>query len=465
MRRVVLVCDDDPAVRFAIEEALEALDVDVITAADGEQGLARIGEADVAITDLVMPRLDGFGFLAACRRSDPDVPVVMLTAQGSERTAVQAMKQGAYDYIAKPFAIDELRLCVERALEASALRRTAAAHAIDRALGIPIVGESAAFRRVVDEARRIGRRDVTVLVRGETGTGKELVASMLHAASARRDAPCVRFNCAALAEGLAEAELFGHAKGAFTGATTARPGYFRQANGGTLVLDEVGELSLAVQAKLLRAVQEHEVQPVGAQRVEKVNVRIVACTHRDLRADVRAGRFREDLFYRLAVVELVVPPLRERTSDIPLLVDALRRRWAARFDLEDVRFSRELVAALSARSWPGNVRELENAVARLLALAEPGEELGADAVHRLEGASEAGGHAGTRSLAAETTVGSEGGHAGGAAGTLREQVAAFESSIVARTLVATQGNQSEAARRLGVSRVTLIEKMKRYGIR
>ena len=447
MRRTVLICDDEPAVRFAIEEALEALAVDTISVGSADEGIERIGDADVVITDLVMPKTDGFAFLAACKKADPELPVIMLTAQGNERTAVQALKQGAYDYLAKPFALDELRLCVSRALETRTLRRASADHALERAVGGPIVGDSPAFRRVLDEARKVGRRDVTVLVRGETGTGKELVASLLHASSGRREKPCVRFNCAAIAESLAEAELFGHEKGAFTGAVAARPGYFRQANGGTLVLDEVGELPLAVQGKLLRTLQEGEVQPVGAQRVEKVDVRIVACTHRDLRAEVQAGRFREDLFYRIAVVEIVVPSLRERPSDIPLLVDAFRRRWAQRFDLEDVRLSPALVDALAARAWPGNVRELENAVARLLALAEPGEEIGMDAMQRLEQKS------------------SDPSSTSAADGTLREQVAAYEAGVVARALEATRGNQSQAARRLGVSRMTLIEKMKRHGLK
>jgi DNA-binding NtrC family response regulator len=457
----VLVCDDEPAVRFAIEEALEALNVAIIAVDSAESGLARIAEVDVAITDLVMPKMDGFAFLAACRTAEPDLPVIMLTARGSERTAVQALKQGAYDYIGKPFSVDELRLSVGRALEARALRRAAADLALDRAVGTPIVGESPSFRRVVEEARKVGRRDVTVLVRGETGTGKELIASLLHAASPRRDRPIIRFNCAALAEGLADAELFGHAKGAFTGAVGSRPGYFRQAHGGTLVLDEIGELPLAVQGKLLRALQEREIQPVGAQRVEKVDVRVVACTHRDLRAEVQAGTFREDLFYRVAVIELVVPPLRDRASDIPLLIEAFRRRWAARFDLDDVRLSPALVAALSARSWPGNVREVENAVARLLALAETGDELGAELASRLESMSVGAAPADASAAPADAS----GTPAEASTSSLREQVAVFERSLVARTLVATRQNQSEAARRLGVSRMTLIEKMKRYGLK
>jgi len=440
----VLVCDDEPAVRFALEEALEAPGVRTIAVGTGAEALARLAEADVLLTDLVMPSMDGFALLAACRRYEPDVPVIMLTAQGSERSAVRAIREGAYDYLGKPFAVEELRVVVGRALEARALRRAATDLAMVHAVGKPIVGASAPFRRMLDDVRRIGRREVSVLVRGETGTGKELVASMLHASSARREGPCVRFNCAALAEGLAESELFGHERGAYTGAASARAGYFRQANGGTLVLDEVGELSLPVQAKLLRALQEHEIQPVGAQRTERVDVRVVASTNRDLRAEVAAGRFREDLYYRVAVVEVVVPPLRERREDVPLLLEVFRRRYADRFGLGDVRFSRPLVEALSARAWPGNVRELENACARLLALADPDEELGAERAACLD----------------EPTP-----RARVTAGSLREQVASFEADVLARALDGAGGNQSEAARRLGISRMTLIEKLKRHGLK
>jgi two-component system response regulator AtoC len=290
----------------------------------------------------------------------------------------------------------------------------------------------------------VAGREVPVLIRGETGTGKELIATLLHAASPRAQRPLVRFNCAAISAELAEAELFGHVKGAFTGAVATRSGFFAQADGGTLVLDEVGELPMAVQPKLLRALQQGEVQAVGASRVERVDVRVVACTHRDLAAEARAGRFREDLYYRLNVVELTVPPLRERREDIPLLAEAFRARYAQRFSLVDARLSPALVEALRARDWPGNVRELENAVARLLALSEGGE-LGVEALSRLSASPESAPQAGT--------------------GTLREQVAAFERSLIARALEETGGNQSEAARRLGLTRVTLIDKLKRHGLR
>jgi len=443
----VLLVDDDAAVRFALEDALEPLGVDILSAASGDAALGLLGEADVVLTDLVMPGLDGFGVLAACRVHDPEMPVVMLTAQGSEGAAVRAWKEGAYDYLRKPFAFDELRLVVSCALEARALRRSAFARSVERAAGRPLVGDSPAMRRALTDARRLGARAVTVLLRGETGTGKELFASVIHAASGRREGPCVRVNCAALPEGLFEAELFGHARGAFTGATEAKKGYFQRAHGGTLVLDEVGELPLAVQAKMLRVLQEGEVQPVGASRVEAVDVRVVASTHRDLRAEVAAGRFREDLYYRLAVVEIVVPPLRERASDIPALVETFRARYAERFDLGVVRFLPGLVERLARRAYPGNVRELENLCIALLARAEPAEALDAAHLDRIDL---------TRPvLATAPTPGS---------GPLRDQVSAFEAEVVRRALGAAGGNQSAAARALSVSRATLIEKMKRYGL-
>jgi DNA-binding NtrC family response regulator len=441
----ILVCDDDPAVRFAISEALAVLAADVVAVASGEQAVPHLAGTDALLTDLVMPGMDGFALLAAAREHDPELPVVILTARGTERTAVAAIKRGAYDYLAKPFAVDELRLVVQRAIEARALRRAATQLDLEHAVGRAVIGDSPAFRALLEDARRVGRRDVTVLVRGETGTGKELIASLLHAAGPRRAAPCVRFNCAAIPAELAEAELFGHARGAFTGAARAHRGYFQQADGGTIVLDEIGELPPTLQAKLLRTLQDGEVQRVGAEGPERVDVRVVALTHRDLRGEVAAGRFRDDLLYRLAVVELVVPPLRERTADIPALIDAFVRRYAERFGMDDVRLTAELVDALARRPWPGNVRELENAIARILALSDGGE-LGIAALARLA--------APAASEAPPATP-----------GTLREELAAFERGLVERTLAATGGNQSEAARRLGVSRMTLIEKMKRYDLR
>jgi DNA-binding NtrC family response regulator len=432
----VLLVDDDPGVLFTLGEVLSSRGHDVVRARSGAEALPQL-DVDVVVTDLAMPGMDGMELLAAIRERDPALPVIMITAHGSERTAVAAMRAGAYDYLHKPFAVDEVALVVARAAEARELRATTRSLRVERAAGGAIVGRSPKFAAVVDEATRIAARDVTVLIRGETGTGKELIATLIHAASPRAKGPLIRFNCAAIAPELADAELFGHTRGAFTGATSARRGFVQEAHGGTLVLDEVGELPMSLQAKLLRVVQGGEVQPVGASRVDKVDVRIVACTHRDL----RSPSFREDLYYRLAVVELVIPPLRERREDLPLLIEEFRARYARRFGLGEVRFTDALIAALSSRAWPGNVRELENAVARILALATT-DLIDVDALARL-----------TNEPASDPNA------------PLRDQVGAFERGILLRTLEAAGWNQSEAARRLAITRVTLIDKMKRHSLR
>ena len=311
-----------------------------------------------------------------------------------------------------------------------------------------IIGNSITMRRLLAAVARVAPKLVTVLVRGETGTGKELIASLVHAQSSRSQGPLVRFNCAAIPGELAEAELFGHTQGAFTGASHARRGFFAQADGGTLVLDEVGELPLPIQAKLLRALQGGEIQPVGAAAVERLDVRVVACTNRDLAAEVRAGRFREDLYYRLAVVELLVPPLRDHREDIPALAVELARRLAERFEMTDVRLLPELLDALQQLDWPGNVRQLENTVARLLVLSNGGQ-IGLEAFGPASAAPSPGPSAG---MPAEKTF------------SLREQMDAVERSLIGRTMTAVGGNQSEAARRLGLNRGSLIERLRKYGL-
>ena len=435
----VLVVDDEPGVRFTLASAVEAPGVEPVEAASAEEALTKLDDIDVVVTDLVMPGMDGLGLLAAIHALDGELPVILLTARGSERVAVQAMKAGAYDYLTKPFHVDEVRHVVARAGETRRLRRRSRDLAVERLLGRPVIGAAPRFTAVLEAAHRVGKKDVTVLVRGETGTGKELVADLLHAVSPRRKGPLVRFNCGALPEGVAEAELFGHVRGAFTSATSSRKGLFAEAHGGTLVLDEVGELSLGVQAMLLRTLENGEIQPVGGA-VTKVDVRVVACTHRDLREEVARGHFREDVYYRLSVVELELPPLRERREDIAPLAEAFARRLGARFGVH-ARLSKELLAVLSARAWPGNVRELENAVARMLALSTDGV-LDTPALSSL----------GERPPSPD-------GHG------LRTQVAAFERALLSRVLEDCDGNQSEAARRLAVTRVTLLDKLKRHGLR
>ena len=461
----VLLVDDEPGVLFTLSELLTERGHRVLEARSGDDALRKLDEADTVLTDLSMPGMDGLELMTHIVGRDPTLPVILLTAHGSERVAVAAMKQGAYDYLKKPFDIDEVAVVIERALEARRLRIDNRRLAAEQTLGRRIIGASRPMRRLLEATTRVASRDVTVLVRGETGTGKEFVAELLHAQSSRNKNPLIRFNCAALPAELADAELFGHVRGAFTGATTGRPGFFAQADGGTLILDEIGELPLAVQAKLLRVLQEGEIQPVGSGRIDKVNVRVVASTNRDLAAEAKAGTFREDLYYRLAVVELVVPPLRDRKDDIPALAAEFARRYGDRFGLGTVSLEPALVDALVKADWPGNVRQLENTIARLAALSAGG----------LIGLADYQSAGGGPPLAATPSVAFEAHDAGDehASGTLpdarngpslKEQVEAFERGLVARALDGTGGNQSEAARRLGVSRVTLIDKMKKYGL-
>jgi two-component system response regulator AtoC len=440
----ILVVDDERSVSFMLREVLEERGHEVLSADSGIAvvALAERGELDeveLVLTDYAMPELDGLALLQHLQRLRRELPVVLLTARGSERLAARAIKQGAFDYLPKPFELEELEACVARALELGALRRQARRADAQALLGRGFVGRAPAFRRVVDRALLLAERDVPVLVRGETGTGKELLAALLHAGSRRSAAPLVRFNCAAIAPEVAESELFGHARGAFTGATLAHRGFFAQAHGGTLVLDEIGELAPKLQPKLLRALQSGEIQPVGGA-VTQVDVRVVACTHRDLQAEARAGRFRDDLLYRLAVVELTMPNLSERREDIPLLAEVFARAAAERFGLEGVTLEAELLQALAQRHYPGNVRELENVVTRLVALSQGGP----------------------LPLAALEEPASSAPRA--PAGSFREQVEALERHLLTDALAAAGGNQSEAARKLGLSRATFLDKLKRHDI-
>jgi two-component system response regulator AtoC len=442
----VLVVDDDSGMLFSLRGLLASRGQEAVIARSGQEALDRLDGVDAVITDFAMPGMDGVQLVQAIHDRDESVPVILLTAHGSERVAVQAIKSGAYDYVTKPFDVEQFAVVVDRALEARALRVQNRRLTMEKALGHSIVGDGPAMRRLLEAVSRVAPKDITLLISGETGTGKELIASLVHAQSHRAARPLVRFNCAAIPGELAEAELFGHTRGAFTGAVQARRGFFAEANGGTLVLDEIGELPLPVQPKLLRALQEGEIQPVGAGRVDRVDVRVVACTHRDLADEMRAGRFREDLYYRLAVLELVVPPLREHREDIPALAAEFARRYAERFGMQDVRLQPELLDALQRLDWRGNVRQLENAVARIVALSTGGE-IGLEAFAAASAAP-----ATDPDASPEGTL------------SLREQLEAVERSLIRRTMGVVGGNQSEAARRLGLNRGSLIERLKKYGL-
>jgi two-component system response regulator AtoC len=374
----------------------------------------------------------------------------MLTAHGSERVAVAAIKAGAYDYLPKPFDPDELVLCVQRGVEMRELRLQNARLRAEKTLSRTLVAESAAMRRLLDMVARVAPKDVTVLLTGESGAGKDVVATTIHAHSKRADKALVRFNAAAVPSELAESELFGHLKGSFTGASATRAGYFQEAHRGTLFIDEIGDLPLAMQSKVLRALQSGEIQPVGG-RPQTVDVRLVAATNRDLEADVAAGRFREDLYYRLHVVPLRVPPLRDRRDDIAPLVQAFVHTYGDRYSMGPVEVEPALLEGLTASEWPGNVRELENTIARLLALA-PDDRLTLAAWRSLATPA--------RRASASATPSAD----PGPGLPLRARIEAVESSIIGEAYRESGRNQSETARRLGISRPALIEKLHKYGL-
>ncbi|HEX8909486.1 MAG TPA: sigma-54 dependent transcriptional regulator [Anaeromyxobacteraceae bacterium] len=438
----VLVVDDDPGLRYTLREILGGEGVEVEEAEDGVAALARFEASPfpLVITDLRMPRMDGLELTRRLVALSPPPRVVLITAHGSERQAVEAMKAGAWDYFRKPFENDELLAVVRRALEAARLASENARLTGALAMAGSLVFASPAMARLSELVARVAPRDVTVLIQGESGTGKERLAEALWRASRRADRPFVRFNCAALSPELAEAELFGHARGAFTGAVRSRPGLFGEADGGTLLLDEVGELAPAAQAKLLRVLQDGEVRPVGEDRARRVDVRVLASTHRDLREQVARGAFREDLFYRLDVVTLLIPPLRERPEDVPVLARHFLALFAERFGVGCPPPSPELLARLAAYPWPGNVRELEHALERLVALSP-------------EGALDLG-----------LLPAGEPGAPAAAPLALKQRVEAFERGLVLDALRKAGGRRAEAARALGISRVTLHDKLRKYAI-
>ncbi|TMB56438.1 MAG: sigma-54-dependent Fis family transcriptional regulator, partial [Deltaproteobacteria bacterium] len=355
----ILVVDDEKAMLLALKGLLSKEGYQVETAANGAEGLRAIetGSFHVVLTDLSMNGVGGMQVLEHARRFDPDLAVIMITAHGSEKIAVQAMKLGAADYVPKPFDNDELRVIVRRVMETVLLRRDhrRLLDQVSDTFGFEqIVGRSPAMRRLFETIDKIADTDVTVLVRGASGTGKELVANALHYRSPRRAKPLVKMNCAALSQELVESELFGHERGAFTGAIARREGKFEAADGGTLFLDEVGDMPLETQAKLLRAIQEKEVERVGGNTSIRVDVRLIAATNQDLEAGVRAGRFREDLYYRLRVLELAIPPLADRREDIPLLVDRFLKDAAGRFGRDVKPLTGEALRACLTHPWKGN---------------------------------------------------------------------------------------------------------------
>lgn len=434
-RKKVLIVDDEPGMCEFLAVALERLGYEPTAFCDPTEAISTEPfDFDAALVDVRMPRMDGLTCLAGLRSRRREMPIIVMTAYASVETAVEAMRRGAYDYLAKPFKIEELGLVLSRAVGGG------------RKTQLEMVGSSPAMRRLRECIARVGPTQSTVLLLGESGTGKELAARAIHACSLRSAGPFVAVDCGALPETLLESELFGHVKGAFTGAVGDKKGLFEVASGGTLFLDEVGEMSLGLQAKLLRTLQEREVRPVGGTKSVPVDVRVVAATNADLERLVREGAFREDLYFRLSVIPVRIPPLRERGEDIRILAEHFLRTFAAELGKRVCGFQEDALRALETYSWPGNVRELENAIERATVLATGEFITLEDLPEKLRGPASR-----LQSLTLPEGM------------SLKETVEDLERTLILRALEECGWNQRRAAKRLGVSRQNLQYKMKKYG--
>jgi two-component system response regulator AtoC len=460
----ILIAEDDRAIRFSLACSLKADGYRVIEAGDGDEALAWIGreQPDAVLLDLKMPGRDGLAVLAALGADLADLPVIVITAYGGSAAAIEAMRRGAYDYLTKPFDLDEVQLTLKRALRQRALAfevkalqaRARTGEASREAADEPpdaepeLVGQSALMLEVFKAIGLAAATDAPVLIIGESGTGKELVATALHRHSDRASGPFIRVNCGALPEGLVESELFGHERGAFTGADRQKPGRFERAAGGILFLDEVGELPLSAQAKMLRVLHQREFERVGGTATLRSDARVISATHRDLAKEVAADRFREDLFYRLNVARIVIPPLRDRPEDFPLLAEQILKRVERRHGWGELSLSAQALATIRERAWPGNVRQLENALARAVIAARGRtilpEHLDAD--EPLDVGTAAVGDP------AESLP-------------LRALLAEVERRAIQRALTACGGNRTRTAERLGISRRQLFDKIREYDLR
>ena len=443
----VLVVDDEPAQRELVAGFLRKHGFDVVLAGGGREAVARFKQEpfDLVLTDQRMPDLSGLEVLEAVRSASPETAVVIITAYGTIETAVSAVKAGAADYLTKPLNLDDLLHRVHRLRERQRLvteNRELREALTERHRVEGIIGDSGRMQEVLSLVRRVAPSDATVLIRGESGTGKELIARALHYASPRAAGPLVKVNCAALAESLLEAELFGHEKGAFTGAVASRKGRFEMADGGSIFLDEIGDLPPHLQVKLLRVLQEREFERVGSSRPIKVDVRLLAATHRDLEALVREGRFREDLYYRINVVTIMLPPLRERREDLPPLIEHFLRAFAGKNDKSVRGLTREAREALLRYDYPGNIRELENLIERAVVLTRD-DVIGVEDLP----------------LTLETPASGSGNEAG-----LIAAVEGLERRMIREALAEADGTQTRAAELLGISERVLRYKLKKYGL-
>ncbi len=448
-RSLVLVIDDEPNILSSVRRALELEEFRVEVAGSGPIGLEKLNdkEFDLVLLDVMMPEMDGLQVLAKIREEHPGVVVVMMSGNASIETAVSATKLGAQDFIEKPLSSDKLLLTISNSLSLSQLRKEKAELLARVGGNFAMLGSSKAMASIFDKISKTAPSNGRVLITGENGTGKELVARAIHQHSKRSDQPFVKLNCAAIPSELIESELFGHEKGAFTGATQQRRGKFELADGGTIFLDEVGDMNPSAQAKVLRVLQESELERVGGAETISVDVRVVAATNKNLEKEIAEGRFREDLYYRLNVVPIELPPLRERRSDIPELVQSFIKMACDSNDMTPMTISSRAVSLLMQHGWPGNVRELKNSIERLVILSGGVPQIDADAV----------------SEALPSVKGVRGSYKKGVS--LKDLVAASEREIILGALQDNEGHVSNTAKELGIERSHLYKKMKALGIK
>jgi len=464
----VLVVDDEADMLRACRKILESKSYEVLTATDGPPALELLQQepVDVMVLDLRLPSMDGLAVMREARRLKPDLAILMITAYATLDTAMQAVREGAFDFIPKPFSMEQFEIAVERSVNYRQLVEQ------NRQLQLElrttqqfenVVAHSPQMKAVLDEVRKVAPSEANVLLCGESGTGKELIARCLHSASSRSQGPFVPLDCASLPETLLESELFGHEKGSFTGATEKQIGKFEQADRGTIFLDEIGDMSARTQAKVLRVLQEQEVERIGSARTIEVDVRVIAATNKDLEAAIQRSEFREDLYFRLNVIPIVVPPLRERPDDIPALVQYLARRTSEEHNLKPKRFDAKALEALRRHRWRGNIRELRNAIERLMIMV-PGD------VVRLEDLPKEMREEGGRTMPAETPgdaagAGSAPAAPPGAAETLKEFKDAAERTFLVQKLRENNWNISKTAELIDTPRSNLYKKLEQYGIR
>ncbi len=451
-KKKVLIVDDESGMRHMLSVLLAREGYDIDTAQDGKEGLSKIksNTYDLVLCDIRMPEMDGLTFLESTKNLNRQLPVIMMSAFGNVDTAIEAMKKGAYDYVSKPFKADEILLRLQRLTEQETLmfENQSLKRVLHQETSFGnIIARSPRMLEIFDTIRKISDYKTTVLITGESGSGKELIARAIHFNSPRSNKPFIAINCSAIPENLLESELFGYVKGAFTGANKDKKGLFEEASGGTLFLDEVGDLPLALQVKLLRAIQEEEIRRVGAGSVTKIDVRLIAATLKNLSEEIKKGTFREDLYYRLNVLPIHLPALRERKEDIPLLVNTFIKKFNKEMSKKIEKTSPETLQFLTDYSWPGNVRELENTIERAMVM-EHSDELSAqnlpDVVRNVEI------NPAIRAAANELSI--------------KKMMAIMEQELIKKALDKTNGNRTWAAKLLEISHRALLYKIKRYGL-